>query len=259
MERLAKVDSSFHEYLKRKGLNLKKKLADDDMRAKTLRKINGIVIVREAFRKKAGARSRKNPTTYTGASAFFSICESNPRLLIGLLNQLLGAKDKSDHPVEKQELLRITPDKQAKVFSSAAARFRAYLRTIPSPKVGRKNSRGLLSLVDEIGNYFHGEVVSGEFDDDPDTSFVVDANGSDELYEALQRALNAGAIIWVPDKSDNTLLTSLNGKRFRLTYLLAPYHQLPLQLGRSISLRKILEPQKASEGPYLFDVREEGS
>nr|WP_144989198.1 hypothetical protein [Gimesia aquarii] len=256
MKRLAEIDESFREYLLRKSINLDSPIIDDDMRAKTLRKINAIVIVREAFRKQDSARSRKNPTVYAGASAFFAICESNPRFLIGMLNQLLGSK------VKTGSLVRVEASEQAAVYSSATARFRAYLRTIPSPSIGTRPSRGLLSLIEQIGKYFHQEIVVGEFDDDADGSFKVDSNADAELCNALQRAINTGAIIWVPEKSDETLLTTVRGKRFRMSYLLAPYFQLPLHLGRSVSLGRILGLTKLNETqsePTLFDSLDEES
>jgi hypothetical protein len=242
------------------------------MRAKTFRKINSIVIVREAFRKHdpkkhhnntngqapnkfiqdnpRSRRSRKNPGVYAGATAFFAICESNPRFLIGMLNQLLGEGTGKENP------LRIDASLQAAVYASATARFRAYLRTVPSPKGISSGSRGLLSLMDRIGTYFYNECVAGPFDDDPDGTFIVDANTYQELASALQIALNAGAIIWVPEKKDATILTSIRGKRFRLSYLLAPYYQLPLHLGRQVSLGKILRESSAEpdkDQPNLFD------
>jgi hypothetical protein len=271
MKRLANSDASFQKYLLSKGIDLDKEMQDDDMRAKTFRKINSIVIVREAFRKKdpkkhkntngkasdqsiedhtSSRRGRKNPGVYAGATAFFAICESNPRFLIGMLNQLLGEGTGKENP------LRIDASLQAAVYASATARFRAYLRTVPSPKGISSGSRGLLSLMDLIGKYFYNECVAGPFDDDPDGTFVVDANTYSDLASALQIALNAGAIIWVPEKKDATILTSIRGKRFRLSYLLAPYYQLPLHLGRQVSLGKILREGSAGldkDQPNLFD------
>ena len=241
MTRLSEFDNSFRHYLKRKDIDLTKKLQRDDMRAKTLRKVQGIVIVREAFRKETGGRSRKNPDLYSGAKIFYTLSESNPRLIIGLLNQLLSGFDPTEEPH------RVDPSKQAAVYSSATARFLAYLRTIPSPKIKKHGEpRGLLDFVNRIGGYFFHEVVTGEFSDDPHTSFTVDAATPMDLQVALQRAVNAGAIIWVPTQDDSTLLTSVKGKRFRLSYLLAPRFCLPIQLGRSISLKRILRGQENS-------------
>ena len=50
--------------------------------------------------------------------------------------------------------------------------------------------------------------------------------------DSLGRALNAGAIVFVPEKPGRRF-SSLRGKRFRLSYLLAPHYQLPLILGKT--------------------------
>lgn len=252
MNHLAGFDLTFRQYLKRKCIDLKKPITREDQRARTLRKVQGIVIVREAFRKESGGRSRKNPHLYSGARVFYALCESNPRLIIGLLNQLLSDFDSQTctNPV-------VDASTQARVYKSVTARFMAYLRTIPSPSItGSVASRGLLDLVKSIGEFAFREVVSDEFSDDPHTSFSVDSNAPTSLQEAIQRAVNAGAIIWVPARDDASLLTSVRGKRFRLSYLLAPRFRLPLQLGRSISLGKILKAS-AGEDNLLFTLEDE--
>jgi hypothetical protein len=250
MDSLASFDASFRSYLSRKGIDLQKSVDREDDRARTLRKVQGIVIIREAFRKESGRRSRKNPKLYSGVKVFYAISESNPRLIIGLLNQMLGDVDPSTKTV------RVEPSKQAAVYASATARFLAYLRTIPSPKIRPQgDSRGLLELVSKIGRFIFDEVVTRPFSDDPHTSFIVDSGTPSDLQEALQRAVNAGAIIWVPGQDDVTLLTSVKGKRFRLSYLLAPSFRLPLQLGRATSLDLILRSLYAEDNvlPYEDD------
>src|SRR6185369_4045688 len=118
---------------------------------------------------------------------------------------------------------RISRNKQAAEILRAANRFRALLKTIPCPplKNGQK-PRGVLSLIDLMGRYIFREVVLEDFDPDPVGSFIVDSHLSSDLIDSLGRALNAGAIIYVPDDDTELLLGSLRGKRFRLSYLLAP-------------------------------------
>ena len=69
------------------------------------------------------------------------------------------------------------------------------------------------------------------------------------MHESLTRALNAGAIVYVPDEDGQLLLASLRGKRFRLSYLLAPTYHVPLRLGRAVSLSKILNTKMPSSPP----------
>ena len=74
---------------------------------------------------------------------------------------------------------------------------------------------------------------------------------------SLAEALNAGAIIYVPDEREELLLESLRGKRFRLSYLLAPYYGLPLQLGRTVSLSVILDRFRERGPQHLLLWREQ--
>ena len=72
--------------------------------------------------------------------------------------------------------------------------------------------------------------------------------------------MNAGAIIYVPDDEGKVILTSLRGKKFRLSYLLAPIYGFPIRLGREIALSRILG---ISDSPNIvselleFDFRKE--
>src|SRR5205085_8870489 len=75
----------------------------------------------------------------------------------------------------------------------------------------------------------------------PPLSFIVDTDTNDDLVDALGRALNAGAIVFVNEKGEDLLLSSLKGKRFRLSYILAPHYTLPLMLGKARSLDSILK------------------
>jgi hypothetical protein len=48
-------------------------------------------------------------------------------------------------------------------------------------------------------------------------------------------------LIYVPDRASEMLLSSLRGKRFRLSYLFAPHYRIPIQLGRAVSISHILQ------------------
>jgi hypothetical protein len=100
--------------------------------------------------------------------------------------------------------------------------------------------RGVLSIIDQIGNYFYDAVVIQTFNSDPPGTFVVDSRVDDRLLESLGKALNAGAIVYVPDDDSHLVMSSLRGKRFRLSYLLAPNYGIPIRLGPPVSLKTIL-------------------
>ena len=245
---LANKDESFREYLLEHRIDLSRMhLLNENERAGLVRKGASVIAVREAFRtpsQLAGAptrieRSRKTPTLYTGSRSLFAIIEGNPRWFIGIMGSMVRMFKAEQRPVPRSV--------QARTITTATNRFRALLRTIPYSPANSSSSRSLLSLLDVIGNTFHNNVVSGAFNPDPPLSFTVDSTTSSELLLALGRALNAGAIILAPDQGGDTLLSSIRGKRFRLSYMLAPGYGIPLTLGRRMALSQILEASGRAE------------
>jgi hypothetical protein len=263
---LAEHDASFKLYLENNGVDLDQMhTMTETRRAGLVRKITSIVAVRETYRSQPHligkgeriARSRKNPILYSGSDALFAIVEGNPRWLIGLMGPLLRQYSESKKQVDR--------GLQTRAVATAANRFRALLRTIPFlpgsefGSAGKKMaSRGLLSLLDAVGEQFHRHVVVDAFKAEPVLSFVVDSNTSDNLLEALGRALNAGAIILVPDNSAEPITSAIKGKRFRLSYMLAAHYRLPLILGKEQSLAKVLR-SPVGEGTPLFEGLEMGT
>ncbi|MBF0333422.1 MAG: hypothetical protein HQL40_07205 [Alphaproteobacteria bacterium] len=256
---LANRDESFSRYLTKNVVDVDKMhLMSETSRAGLVRKVTSLVAVREAYRGNETAsgakeRSRKNPELYTGAHALFAIVEGNPRWFIGLVGSLLREYAETGRPIPRST--------QAKAITTAASRFRALLRTIPfkpgsDPQKRSLGARGLLSLLDAIGDRFHENVVIEDFSAEPTLSFIVDANTTPEVLEALGRALNAGAIILIPDVNGEMLITSLRGKRFRLSYMLAPGYGIPITLGRAASLSQILRTVGENGEGSLFSWRE---
>ncbi|MGJ5129644.1 ORC-CDC6 family AAA ATPase [Bradyrhizobium oligotrophicum] len=240
--RLAEKDQSFSEYLRRNNIDLDQMhLLNETQRAGQIRKGTSVVAVRENYRSSEdlkGAptrreRSRKASTLYTGSRAIFAIIEGNPRWFIGIVGSLIRDYRQYGH--------RVPRSIQARTITTATNRFRALLRTIPYHQPGSTSSRGLLSLLDTIGEFLHSNLVQGPFNPDPPLSFIVDSKTNGETLEALGRALNAGAIILAPEPGGEVLLSSLRGKRFRLSYMLAPGYGLPLNLGRPMALSHIAD------------------
>lgn len=260
---LADHDASFKRYIQNNGIDLENMhMMPETKRAGLVRKITSIVAVRETYRSEPHTmgkgeritRSRKNPALFSGSDALFAIVEGNPRWLIGLMGPLLRQYSETKKQVNR--------GLQTRAVATASNRFRALLRTIPfSPgpefgSTGKKSaSRGLLSLLDAVGERFHRHVVVDPFKAEPVLSFVVDSNTSNNLLDALGRALNAGAIILVPDSSSEPITSAIKGKRFRLSYMLAAHYRLPLILGKEQSLIKILTSSTDRSTP-LFERME---
>ena len=243
---LADQDPTFAAYVRRRGIDLDAmERLPESVRADHVRKMRDIVIARVAFRKSAGDRvghrSRKNPLTYTGSSALFAVSEGNPRQFIGIMDRLLQGW--------RPDLGAVPRAEQGAEIQRAVALFRAFLRTIPCPPFrGAKPARGVLSLIRHIGLSFQREILGSAFNPEPTGSFIVDSWVSEGTEQALRDALDAGAIIYVPDDAGETILESLRGKRFRLSYLLATEYKLPLTLLRPVALHPLVPRAREVRG-----------
>lgn len=250
---LYEIDKSFRSFVLEVAGGVDELLqSTGQARAQNLRKILPLVIVRVAFRTSdnsasAGTRryrSRKNPHIYSGSTALAAVLEGNPRWIIGVMNAILDAGPGA-----------IPARVQTGEIARTRNRFRALLSTIPVPLSSNDTRRGLLSLIDRIGESFRQAVVGSDFTSDPVGTFIVDKDASDDLIAALGSAVNTGAIIYVPDSHSSGLLTSMRGKRFRLSYLLATGYQLPLRLERAASLRVVLSRGPQENQLELFNER----
>ncbi len=253
LKRLAANDATFRSYLESKEIQLDRLgEVEGDQRAAELRKIIGIVIIRDEFRlpddRVVGGRrirTRKSRALYAGVPSLFEISEGNPRVLIGLFTTLLDQSHDG----------RFSSELQARELDRAISRYRALLRTIPLSASAAKPTRGVLGLLDDIGQALFGRIVVDDFTPDPIGSFTIDSHVDEAMLEALGKALNAGAIIYVPDErsQSDAVLGSLRGRRFRLSYLVAPYYRLPLRLDRAVSLTQLLAPGRRQPELFLED------
>ncbi|NKB38348.1 MAG: hypothetical protein GKR93_14490 [Gammaproteobacteria bacterium] len=243
-------DPSFRRYLSSNNINIEKMhTLTDQERASSLRKISSIVAVRNNYlkvQKSENARietaraGRKTSSLYSGLGSILSITEGNPRWIIGFMTPLVRELKSRD----KNKKLSVNFVRQAKEITTLASRFRALLKTVPYEKEkGVSDPKGLLGLLDKIGEYYFHQVVVNEFQGEPHMSFKLDSYSPIELQESIGRALNVGALVFAPEDSDEFIITSLKGKRLRLSYLLAPYYKLPLLMGRTASLNQILSSQ----------------
>jgi hypothetical protein len=248
-KRLANIDSSFRSHLQRKKVDLARigQMTEEE-RAEKVRKLRSIVITREYFLRydkvaplRAIGRSRKIRTLYTGFPTILALCEGNPRLLIGITTPLARILK---YIRQRHGTRGIDKSAQAAQIKQAANLFRSMLKTIPYREHPDHTQRGLLRLLDQVGEYFYRKCMLEEFSPQPPLSFIVDSNIGEETLSAIGRALNAGAIIYVPDPGADPILTSLRGKRFRLCYLLSAYYKLPITLNTSVALSTIIGSAK---------------
>ena len=126
---------------------------------------------------------------------------------------------------------------QADQMQKAAERFNAMLKTIPTESA---STESVFGIVKTVARFFNRQVVKDDFRPEPAGTFKVDERCSDEVLTILGQALNAGAIVYVPDDNGQLILQSLRHKRFRVSYLLAPIYAIPIRLGPAVNLSGIL-------------------
>lgn len=171
---------------------------------------------------------------------FEQISEGNPRWIIGLTRLLLNKTASTQLPIKRSD--------QGRMLSETIHRFRARLKTVSlDSTTPQLRSQTVLGLLDKIGIFFQTRLIVNDFQSQPPLSFTADSNASPSLITAIGRAVNSGAIVYVPDKGSLGILNDIRGKRFRLSYLLAPYYSLPLRLGDSTSISKILSNNRDAD------------
>jgi hypothetical protein len=193
---LAAKDPGFRHYLADHGIDPTDPITDSvRLRDETLRKVKPIALLRDVYLKgDTGVllgRSRKNPPLYYGEDAIYAMSEGNPRLLAGLLNELVDADPQSIG----SSTPRIRDEVQAKVLIGASQRMRTGIRTYPVPT--GTNAASLSRLIDSLGDYLRAELLGPRFNPDPVGSFFVDQDVPADVVEAIRLGLLIGAFVHV--------------------------------------------------------------
>lgn len=240
---LSEKDSSFQNYLQVRGIDLSNvEDLDEKSAAKTLRKVRNIVVLREYFSRpsKSGlkieqlnSRSRKSYILYSGNPSMLALTEGNPRNLINIFAPLIAEYK------QLEGTRKVSEARQADEIQKAIRVIRSLLKTVPH-RSRRHQGRGLLPFLDSIGTALHRGLMSAKFSDQPPLSFRVDHGVNPDDLSAIGKALNIGALVYIPDQDSEDILSSVVGNRFRLNYLLAAHYKLPLSLDREINLSTLL-------------------
>jgi hypothetical protein len=248
MKELVKVDESFKEKLFYHGINPNDPYTDSiKLRDSFFRKIKPIVLIRHAFFKDEGLRSRKAVIIYSGKQAIYAMCEANPRWLLGLLNDMY---DKwLSHPrYDNEGVPCLSQNDQAKALNASARKFQALLSATASPDfTTRQGNKSLLQFINVIGEFFKNEILGKQIKLDPFGSFTVDHDATNE--RTIEKALELGAIVYV-GKSDEEIPRQIKGSRFRLSYMLSPIYRLPFRNYPSLSLHGIYRKRIDSDKQY---------
>lgn len=253
---LAEKDASFVEFLQRKQIDLSQELGmqPSDPHGNTMRKIAPLVAFRNAYRgKSVGGKRGVKPfnTAYSGWESISAISEGNPRWLIGLITRILAQSDQRQFPVP-------TPQQTAAVQWNCQ-RYAEMLQAVANEQFGSiKTSTPVYDVLSKIGEYFHTRLVTTSFVEDPPMSFIVDDHVSDDVEHALRIAVNHGAIVCFEAAADVGGFRTLRGRRFRLTYLLAPVFKLPMRKSKSVLLSTILEPKPEAPAKQAVQIPDSG-
>lgn len=252
---LARKDASFAQFLQRKQIDLSQELGTQpsDVHGNTLRKVAPLVAFRNAYRGKVDGRKRGvKPfnAAYSGWESISAISEGNPRWLIGLITRILSQSEQGPFPVSiPQQIAAVQWNSQ---------RYADMLQSIANEQFHSiKTLTPVYQVLSKIGSYFHDRLVTSSFVEDPPMSFIVDEHVSNDVEHALRIAVNHGAIVCFEAAAEVGGFRTLRGKRFRLTYLLAPVFKLPMRKSKSVSLSAILAPSEQAKRQHLKIERDD--
>jgi len=239
-------DRSFARILDQHGISPSDPWTPDQaLRDSVLRKAKPIVMIRQAFTKGKGTdrikRSRKAAPIYYGAEALYDITDGNPRLLIGILREMLPPAG-----VVVADLRPISKYRQSAVLNAASKSFAVLLASLPDASEDvRGQTLTLYSLLRSIGSFFFENIALHNFRLDPVGSFTVDRRVEAPILNLLRVGVYHGAIILI-NPTGNPFNGSLEGKRFRLSYMLAPTFKLPFRLYDPVPLSRCLKGRDPS-------------
>ncbi|SFV32911.1 hypothetical protein [Hyphomicrobium facile] len=255
-EELASKDPSFKAYYNSKRLGRKSRLTENESAA-LVRKVLPVVVMRNFYLQhwdkssnddlgRAKQRSRKSPSLYAGYPSIIQLADGNPRTLLILLTPLAKALEQAR---ESNAKARLSVPLQNIAIETASSHVQSLLLATPVSLQGPLARKGLPGLVDVIGDRLAARLLGEHFDPDYVGSFMFDKSLPPTAEEAIGEALNAGAIIYVPETgvSPDSILEGLTNKRFRISYTLCPRYKLPLILGRQIALSNLLSEAAQEE------------
>ncbi|MCC4248234.1 MULTISPECIES: ORC-CDC6 family AAA ATPase [Microbacterium] len=241
-------DPTFAKYLERREVDLQRLGSLSYVqRSSTIRKFYPLLVFRDALlrfsSRGVSRRTRKKvDEVFSGQDVVYAALEANPRWMKAVFGQMLARFD--------SERNRVPYGFQYDALKDAAERFEALLELLPT-NLGDPRYR-VLTLINTIAAFFNRRAL-GPFSADIPTTFVVDDAVDSDTKSMLRVALNAGAVVHVRGPSSPSLLSKLDGERFRITYLLSvrDKYEIPLRLGKSVHLSRILAESPATSDSVL--------
>lgn len=260
---LADKDDSFRKYVLEKRLFSAEYKFSENSFAQDIRKVLPIVVARDYYLRRfeqgriIANRSRKSHSLYTGYPSIVEITEGNPRAILTLVGPM--AQDYRELAGRTNSISAISTTSQTQAIRRVELLLTSLLQVIPLDLGGFEAGKGLLDFVDQIGRGFEDRLLKRPFTADYVGTFMLDDNVTPAVVSAVGKALNAGAIIHVPqpEGGPDSLLRGLKGQRFRISYALASRYRLLLTLGDRVNLSKLLLEMRGLRLPEtqksLFD------
>ena len=226
---LAQKDQDFRRVLEGNGVDPhdprtdKRSVKDQVLRkAKPLAHFRVAWLTGQSSKGERRVRTRKRPGLYQGIEDILDIADGNPRWLITILRQLLRRLRGEEGRVV------VSPEEQEDVLLETSDLFVGFLRTLPDPISRGSLGLPLDELVETLGKAFEDQLLRRPFSLNPIGTARVDEDLPTPILNSLRWAAEQGALI-VMDPAERGLDLGIEGRRLRLTYLLAPYFRLPLR------------------------------
>lgn len=206
-------------------------------RSASVRKVVPLLVFRDSllnFRDGTPVRRsrKKSYEPFTGPDAVTTMLEGNPRWIKSAFAQMLQYYDSSTR--------KVSGGFQYDALITLANRFESLLRVLPN-RSSAAPSLPVIELVDSVARYLNSRNTS-RFNPDPPNGFTVDKRTPPEITEAIILGLYAGAFVHIRDRRSPAVLSSFEGQRFRLAYLLGirDGKEFPLRLGKDVALSAVV-------------------
>lgn len=233
-KRLAEIDSSFKEFLEKRGIDSSNPITKDPITKKAVfLKYKVDVLYRLIYK----GRTRRNAPIHGGIPHLFDICDGNPRLIIGLIDEILKSSNFSPENCEE-----ISLSLQSSITIDASEKYFNLLKNHPDSTIIINNSEFNLAsdLIARIGLYMRDNLLGEEFNKSAPTTFIVDEDINAKMIGLLEIALYLGAIVYL-DPVESLSKTGILNKRFRLSGFLTPKFKIPSRINSQVKLSTILK------------------
>jgi len=235
---LSKIDPSFRSFLLSKGISPTNPVpSTGTQRNEVFRKMRQLAIYRYHFKKEnSSRRSRKIVPLYYGTRTLYEMCDGNPRIFIGFIDEIIKRAES-----EPRTCKPLSINQQARIATEISSRYIAVLAAYPGATVTiGNNDKNIKELIDDIGDYIYNKLINEDFTIDPSTSFKIDQDINSKLTRLLELALYLGAIVYL-DGQEAISEKGVVDKKFRLSYILSPYFRMLIREYKDINLSTILK------------------